>query len=67
MPVPALIDEFLAADLPVKIVSVVFIIIILFFISVFIALTVAARSEPLAIKGAPDMMPMYQRVARYWQ
>jgi hypothetical protein len=71
MPVPALIKKFLDASIYEKILVVAFIIGALFLISMFITIPVTyskqLSKQRLTIKEAPGMMPMYQRVARYWQ
>ncbi len=59
--------KFLGPDTSIQIITVAFYIVVLGSIVLIIVLAVKANKQRLTIKEAPSMMPMYQRVARYWQ
>ena len=66
-PINDAVDDFLTAGKPTQVIVVLYIIAILYLVSVFIAMTVAATSEPLSIKMPSNVMPMRRRSPWFWQ
>ena len=67
MPFSEFARKYLGPDTSIQIITVAMYIAVLGFIVVIIVLAVQANKQRLTIKETPGMMPMYQRVARYWQ